>query len=424
MLAGRTKHMCTVHYDLYIAPPPQPPNQQHTPDGLEMDSDPDRLDKGAAGGDAGDVYQPNEDGDPNAPTVDEDLALLMDVDSQFYGPGGKLYQNYHSKLTVYSNTVTNHHLQTIDNTTLGDIKWESFSVQYTGTIPKVNPPPWMQENFEVWFRNPHHVVHHIIGNPSFANEFDLHPFREYSAEGDIRQFRYFMSGDWAWEQADILAEDQDTLGSMFVPIVLGNDKTTVSVGTGNNEFYPLYLSIGNVHNNVCRAHHDALVLIGFLAISKTTKEHASNTAFQRFCRQLFHSSLAMILNPLKPNIVKFGNGYHHHVVYDLGPYIADYEEQALLTCIVCSWCPRCLSTRANLDADARTRCWEFTEVLFKESTLAILLEEYGIVGDLVPFTNDFSALTSINSFPPISSTNSSRGVLRIISLIGWKHTSG
>lgn len=54
-----------------------------------------------------------------------------------------------------------------------------------------------------------------------------------------------------------------------MPIILGSNKTTVSVGTGNNEFYPLYLSIGNVHNHVRRAHRDALVLIGFLAIPKS-----------------------------------------------------------------------------------------------------------------------------------------------------------
>lgn len=55
---------------------------------------------------------------------------------------------------------------------------------------------------------------------------------------------------------------------MFVPIILGSDKTTVSVATGNNEYYPLYLSLGNVRNNVRRAHRDALVLVAFLAIPK------------------------------------------------------------------------------------------------------------------------------------------------------------
>jgi hypothetical protein len=55
---------------------------------------------------------------------------------------------------------------------------------------------------------------------------------------------------------------------MFVPIILGSDKTTVSVATGHTEYWPVYLSIGNVHNNVRRAHRNGLVLLGFLAIPK------------------------------------------------------------------------------------------------------------------------------------------------------------
>lgn len=53
---------------------------------------------------------------------------------------------------------------------------------------------------------------------------------------------------------------------MFVPIILGSDKTTVSVATGHNQYYPLYASIGNVHNHVRRAHRNALSILGFLAI--------------------------------------------------------------------------------------------------------------------------------------------------------------
>ena len=58
-------------------------------------------------------------------------------------------------------------------------------------------------------------------------------------------------------------------GSLLVPIILGNDKTTVSVGTGNNEYYPVYLSIGNIRNNVRRAHRNAVAIIAFLAIPKS-----------------------------------------------------------------------------------------------------------------------------------------------------------
>ncbi|KIK75502.1 hypothetical protein PAXRUDRAFT_172675, partial [Paxillus rubicundulus Ve08.2h10] len=66
-----------------------------------------------------------------------------------------------------------------------------------------------------------------------------------------------------------ISEDAETFGSTFVPLILGSDKMTVSIRMGNNKFYPLYLSVGNVQNSVRRAHWDALVLIAFLGIPKS-----------------------------------------------------------------------------------------------------------------------------------------------------------
>jgi len=56
---------------------------------------------------------------------------------------------------------------------------------------------------------------------------------------------------------------------MFAPIILESDKTMVSVGTGQNEYYPLYASLGNVQNHARWAHRNALAVIGFLAIPKS-----------------------------------------------------------------------------------------------------------------------------------------------------------
>jgi hypothetical protein len=97
-----------------------------------------------------------------------------------------------------------------------------------------------------------------------------------------------MSGDFAWRQSvrlfnkshiflfwlwfsfqDTIAKDPTMHGSTFCLIILGSDKTTVSVATGQNDYYPLYMSNGLVHNNVRRAHRNALTLIAFLAIPKS-----------------------------------------------------------------------------------------------------------------------------------------------------------
>ena len=64
-------------------------------------------------------------------------------------------------------------------------------------------------------------------------------------------------------------KDTDAHGVMFVPVVLGSDKTMVSVATGHTEYYPLYISLGNIHNNVCRVHRDAVSILAFLAIPKS-----------------------------------------------------------------------------------------------------------------------------------------------------------
>jgi len=50
-----------------------------------------------------------------------------------------------------------------------------------------------------------------------------------------------------------------------------------------------------------------------------------------------------------PEIVLFGNKYYCR------EYIADYKEQALLLCIVCNWCAKCLAHRDNLNKDALSR---------------------------------------------------------------------
>ncbi|KIK12593.1 hypothetical protein PISMIDRAFT_120620, partial [Pisolithus microcarpus 441] len=40
--------------------------------------------------------------------------------------------------------------QMINNTCIGNIKWESFTVRYTGDVV-ADPAPWMNDEYDVWF---------------------------------------------------------------------------------------------------------------------------------------------------------------------------------------------------------------------------------------------------------------------------------
>ncbi|GBE85562.1 hypothetical protein SCP_0800790 [Sparassis crispa] len=286
--------------------------------------------------------------------------------------------------------------QRIDNTLLGEVKWQSFNMTHNGLKLDNNAPAWMNADYDVWYRDPRLVAQNMLSNPDFDGEIDYSVMCQFEREAPHQHhLQDFMSGDWVWKQADLITQDPDTHGSMFVPIILGSNKTTVSVATGQNEYYPLYMSIGNVRNNVRQAHRNAVALIGFLAIPKTDRKYADDIQFRKFRRQMFHSSLSKILQPLKPGmttpeVTHCADGHFRHVIYGLGPYIADYPEQALLACIVQGWCPKCTAHSSNLDGSEGGRCSRaHTEVLVEELGLDVLWRDYGLVGDIVPFTNDF-----------------------------------
>ncbi|KAG1809839.1 uncharacterized protein HD556DRAFT_1428103 [Suillus plorans] len=262
--------------------------------------------------------------------------------------------------------ATHHDLyDTIDSTPLGDITWESFSMSYKGVKPADNVPPWMKATYDVWFRDPRLLIHNMLTNPDFDGEIEYTPYWDYN-DNDKCCFKKNFLGNWTWMQADKIAEDPEMHGSTFVPLIVRSDKTTVSVATGHTD-----------------------------ELTYSTKEHADDIDFRNFRRQLFYSSLANIFKSLKkymmtPDIVRCPDSHYRRVIYGLGPYIADYPEQVLLSGIVTGWCPKCLNDRRNLDGNGLLRCREHTNLLVQELQHKQLWYEYGIVGDVVPFTNDFA----------------------------------
>ncbi|TFK72995.1 hypothetical protein BDN72DRAFT_894243 [Pluteus cervinus] len=276
--------------------------------------------------------------------------------------------------------------------------WEAFEVLFDGEFPE-NPPGWMTKGWEVWYRNPLKIMESMLENPDFAKEMDWAPKRIYTCANDTRRYRDLMSADWAWNVADDLAQKPDLHGAMLAPVVLGSDKTTVSVATGQNEYYPLYASLGNLQNQARRGHRNGVALIAFLAIPKASHGQQNTALFRLFRRQVIHTSVTHILLPLKPwmetpRFTRCGDGFFRYILYRLGPYIGDYPEQCLIALIVYGWCPRCTAYAHNLDgdeADRILRSHEYVQDLFElhEGDLEELWNAYGIVGDTQPFTTHF-----------------------------------
>ena len=88
----------------------------------------------------------------------------------------------------------------IDAIKQGDIPWNSFLVAYNGTQPsdRAPRPLWMDERYEVWFRDPLQVLKNQVANPDFKDTIDFSPKQVY--HNGMRQYNDLMSGNWAWDQ--------------------------------------------------------------------------------------------------------------------------------------------------------------------------------------------------------------------------------
>ncbi|KAJ7930653.1 hypothetical protein B0H13DRAFT_2228231 [Mycena leptocephala] len=337
-------------------------------------------------------HPPPDDFSPFAGHEDFDLADLLYRRVQMSaGAIDELMQNWAARPESAGDPPFADHedlYNTIDATEIGHVPWESFTVSYNKPLVPGDVTPWKTQEYVVHFRDPRQVLHQQLANPDFKAEMDFAP-KQVFGEGGSHVYQDFMSGNWAWRQAD-----PATHGSTFVPIILGSDKTTVSVATGQNEYYPLYMSNGLVHNGVRRAHRNAVTLIGFLAIPKTDRENQDSAEFRTFRRNLFHGSLRHILQSLKPGmtvpeVALFADGHYRRVIYGLGPYIADYPEQVLLACVVQGWCAKCTASRENLDGLSGRRTQLHTQTLFNVLDHGTMWDQYGVIPDVLPFTWDF-----------------------------------
>ncbi|EMD34081.1 hypothetical protein CERSUDRAFT_56026, partial [Gelatoporia subvermispora B] len=294
----------------------------------------------------------------------------------------------------FRNTKEMHEI--IDNISLGDVRWKTATIWYKLTeSDRPGPHPnWKTQDYKINYRDPHAIVRNLLANHDFDGEFDYTPIRDQTRKDGLRR-RDFMSGDWAWDQADLITEDEKNHGSMFVPLILGSDKTTVSVATGQNEYYPLYMSIENVHNNVRRAHRNAVVVIGFFAMPKSSKDYAKDPEFRKFKRKLYHGSLIKIFQSLKKAMTKYEvfrcpDGHFRRVIFGLGPFIGDYPEQVLVTSIVQGWCPKCTAASPNLESSRKLpRTREYSAKLAEKLSFQEAWDNYGIAADIEPYTDSF-----------------------------------
>ncbi|KAG8769490.1 hypothetical protein FRC12_004934 [Ceratobasidium sp. 428] len=214
-------------------------------------------------------------------------------------------------------------------------------------------PSWFRETIRVvgdqndeildlWKRDIVAMIRHLLTDPRFIPHTRYAPEKHYDSK--TRQNRVYdemWSAKWWWQIQNLLGKY-----ATVVPIILSTDKTKLTVFSGNQKAWPVYMTIGNISRNIRRCPSErATLLIGYIPVSNLS--NISNaTERSETGWQLFHACMESILEPLKTLSrtgidVLCADGGVRRVFPILAAYIADFPEQAMITCVRESCCPIC-----------------------------------------------------------------------------------
>ncbi|KAG1760002.1 hypothetical protein EDD22DRAFT_1044069 [Suillus occidentalis] len=214
-------------------------------------------------------------------------------------------------------------------------EWELKKINVVGNRT-ANDGQRETEDLELWLRNPVDCIRELMSNPEFDQGVSYVPERVFAdEEGKTRVFDEMWTGDWWWEMQHRLPK-----GAVVAPVILASDKTSLSQFRGDQEVWPVYLTLGNISKDIRRQPSKrAAILIAYLPISKLE-------CFTQDVRSV------ELLEPLvsageKGVEVTCPDRQVRRLYPIVAAYIADFPEQCLVACCMENRCPKCTVGRDN-----------------------------------------------------------------------------
>ncbi|KAG2144162.1 uncharacterized protein EDB93DRAFT_1241316 [Suillus bovinus] len=191
-------------------------------------------------------------------------------------------------------------------------KWELKKINMVGNRT-ANDGQRETEDLELWLCNPVDCICEFMSNPEFDQGVSYVPERVFAdEEGKTQVFDEMWTGDCPFSQHRL------PKGAVVAPVILASDKTSLLQFRGDQEVWPVYLTLGNISKDI------QPILIAYLLISK----------LECFTRNI-HSGVEVTC----PD----------HQVQRLYPivaaYIANFPEQCLVAC--------CMENRHDNRGDMR-----------------------------------------------------------------------
>ncbi|KAG1785770.1 uncharacterized protein HD556DRAFT_1434999 [Suillus plorans] len=161
------------------------------------------------------------------------------------------------------------------------------------------------EELELWLRDPVDCIRELMGNSEFKNMVSYTPERVFAdEEGKTCMFDEMWTGEWWWEMQVMKKNALKTFlqgrlppGAVVAPVILASDKTSLSQFRGDQEVWPMYLTLGNISKEICcQPSKRAAILIAYLPISKLECFKRDTCSVEPY--HLFHYCMTQVLEPL------------------------------------------------------------------------------------------------------------------------------
>ncbi|KAF7350107.1 hypothetical protein MVEN_01312800 [Mycena venus] len=109
------------------------------------------------------------------------------------------------------------------------LQWYCHAFELEGDELDADQNP-KKETVEMWYQDPLECVKELLGNPF-----------QYSN----REFTEMWTADWWWEIQKLLPP-----GSTLAPIIISTDKTQLTRFSGDQQAWPMYLTVGNIEKEM------------------------------------------------------------------------------------------------------------------------------------------------------------------------------
>ncbi|KAG9091640.1 hypothetical protein FRC06_000483, partial [Ceratobasidium sp. 370] len=187
------------------------------------------------------------------------------------------------------------------------------------------------------------TIRDLLANPDLKEYMCYEPERLFTAQ-DCRCWVYgeANSGNWWWRMQLRLPDKSGTI----VPLIIASDRTALSLMSGGQEAYPLYISLANINKSVRRKPSmRATTLLAYLPVEKYG--HVTDPELRsRLRNDLTHRAMEKVMEPLKVAskegvVALCADGRYRKAYPIVAASMLDFKEQCTMACIIESGCPKC-----------------------------------------------------------------------------------